>query len=557
MPYNSLIADQQTNGPAPALGEAPAMPERHVEVLARLLQWFGVEFHLVDGDTGELLHCAFDQSARDWFARGQLCRAVAASGKVAFIEEDEPLIVMAIPLPEADGANLVAVGTFVTGNATSAQQQSRASEMLGLEPDDSVAWISRQTRWVPDALLRMGQLAAGQLIAQQRLKSLEHEVRDLSLHLSANYEEISLLYRLTQNLKLSSNGEELAMRALEWLSDVLPIESAAVQFTPSAQSGTHGSDARIEPLLLSYGPCGLTCQDVTRLVEHFGLAPGQRPLIVNRQTTEAESWQWPAVRELIVVPLSEGDHCFGWLVACNHSQGGEFGTVEASLLSSVGAILGIHSGNAELYQQQREFFAGVVRALTSAIDAKDPYTCGHSDRVARVSVRLAEELGCDHKQIDTIYLSGLLHDVGKIGIDDNVLRKPGKLTEAEYEHIKTHAEIGFKILSDIKQLDEVLPVVLHHHEQWDGKGYPRGLVGDGIPFLARIVAVADSFDAMGSDRPYRKGMGDEKLDSIMRDGAGKQWDAAVVEAFFQARDAVRDIARQKVKSLTLDRRDWT
>src|SRR5206468_868648 len=134
-------------------------------------------------------------------------------------------------------------------------------------------------------------------------------------------------------------------------------------------------------------------------------------------------------RELVIVSLCEGENCFGWLAAFNHTQGEEFGTIEANLLSSVAAILGIHSGNSELYQQQREFFAGVVGALTSAIDAKDPYTCGHSDRVARVAVRLAEELGCDKKQLDTIYLSGLLHDVGKIGIDDNVLRKPAKLTE--------------------------------------------------------------------------------------------------------------------------------
>jgi HD-GYP domain-containing protein (c-di-GMP phosphodiesterase class II) len=169
-----------------------------------------------------------------------------------------------------------------------------------------------------------------------------------------------------------------------------------------------------------------------------------------------------------------------------------------------------------------------------------------------VSVRLAEELGCTAKQVETIYLSGLLHDVGKIGIDDTVLRKPDKLTEAEYEHIKTHAEIGHRILIDIKQLDDVLPVVLHHHEQWDGGGYPRGLSGEAIPQLARIVAVADSFDAMGSDRPYRPGMSDEKLDSIMRSGAGKQWDAAVVAAFFRARNEIREISRAQVKQLTLD-----
>ena len=130
--------------------------------------------------------------------------------------------------------------------------------------------------------------------------------------------------------------------------------------------------------------------------------------------------------------------------------------------------------------------------------------------------------------------------MGKIGIDDNVLRKPGKLTEAEYRAHQDARRDRLQILSDIKQLDEVLPVVLHHHEQWDGKGYPHGLAGEEIPLLARIVAVADSFDAMGSDRPYRKGMHDEKLDAHLREGAGQQWDAEVVDAFFRARDDIRD-----------------
>ena len=366
----------------------------------------------------------------------------------------------------------------------------------------------------------MGQLATERLGAEWRLKALDREVRDLTLNLSATYEEISLIYRLTQNLKLTSRDDELAALALEWLADVLPAEALAIQLLP-----TNRGDAaarRSEPLLLSYGECPLANHELGQIIEHCQLKPGKRPLIVNDTSATGGQWQWPGVRNLIAVSLCEGPNCFGWLVAINHCGEGEFGTVEASLLSSVAAILGIHSSNAGLYQQQRELFKGMVRALTSAIDAKDPYTCGHSERVARVAVRLAEELGCDRKQIDTIYLSGLLHDVGKIGIDDEVLRKPGKLTEAEYEHIKTHAQIGHRILGDIKQLDDVLPVVLHHHEQWNGHGYPRGLSGDEIPLLARIVAVADSFDAMGSDRPYRQGMADEKLDAIL---ARRRWKA--------------------------------
>ncbi len=452
-----------------------------------------------------------------------------------------------------DEFNLVAVGTFVTTHRTTATQLQRASTLLGLEPADASRWISEQTCWVPDVLLRMGQLAAERLVAETRLQSLESEIRDLSVHLSTTYEEISLLYRLTQNLKLSANDEELARLALDWLSEVVPVESLAVQFLASAPEAQ--LEGRREAKLIAHGPCPITSDEMSAIVEYFEVAPHQRPLVVNRVMTDQPAWPWPEVRELVLVPLCEGDRLFGWLAAFNHNLGGEFGTVEASLLSSVGAILGIHSGNTELYQSQRELFAGMVRALTSAIDAKDPYTCGHSDRVARVAVRIAQELGCDARQVDTVYLSGLLHDVGKIGIDDEVLRKPGKLTEAEYEHIKSHAEIGFKILNDIKQLDEVLPVVLHHHEQWDGRGYPQGLAGESIPLLARIVAVADSFDAMGSDRPYRQGMSDEKLDAILRDGSGKQWDAQVVEAFFRARDAIREIARSKVKSVSFDVRD--
>ena len=164
------------------------------------------------------------------------------------------------------------------------------------------------------------------------------------------------------------------------------------------------------------------------------------------------------------------------------------------------------------------------------------------------------ELGCSKDDLNTIYLSGLLHDIGKIGIDDNVLRKPGPLTPEELEHIKTHPELGCRILDGVKQLDQVLPVVRHHHEAWNGGGYPDGLKGEECPFLARIVAVADSIDAMSSDRPYRKGMPDEKLDSILRDGAGKQWDAQVIEAAFRVRDELRRIGQTERKPLRARRR---
>jgi HD-GYP domain-containing protein (c-di-GMP phosphodiesterase class II) len=176
--------------------------------------------------------------------------------------------------------------------------------------------------------------------------------------------------------------------------------------------------------------------------------------------------------------------------------------------------------------------------------------------VARLSVRLAREVGCDSEELNTIYLSGLLHDIGKIGIDDNVLRKPGPLTPAELEHIKTHPDLGCRILDGVKQLDQVLPVVRHHHEAWDGSGYPDGLKEAESPFLARIVAVADSIDAMSSDRPYRKGIPDDKLDQILREGAGRQWDPQIIAAVFRAREDLRSIGQDERRPLSLDVARW-
>jgi HD-GYP domain-containing protein (c-di-GMP phosphodiesterase class II) len=177
--------------------------------------------------------------------------------------------------------------------------------------------------------------------------------------------------------------------------------------------------------------------------------------------------------------------------------------------------------------------------------------------VARISVRLAKELGCESEMLHTLYMAGLLHDIGKIGIDDAVLRKPGKLTDEEFEHIKQHPELGYRILADIKQLADVLPAVLHHHEQWDGRGYPFKLAGDQIPFIARIVAVADAYDAMTSDRPYRRGMAVERVEQMFKNGAGAQWDPEVIDAYFTVKDEIRAMSREERANLTLDVQQWT
>jgi len=182
--------------------------------------------------------------------------------------------------------------------------------------------------------------------------------------------------------------------------------------------------------------------------------------------------------------------------------------------------------------------------LVSALDARDPYTRGHSERVALVARRLGQELNLSEDELQTIYQAGLLHDIGKVGVDDRVLRKDSRLTDEEFEHIKQHPIIGHSILAELRNLHEILPGVRNHHENYSGGGYPDGLVGDQIPLIARIIAVADAYDAMRSDRPYRKGMPLERVEQIFREGAGKQWDGRIIEAYFAARDDINTICQE-------------
>ena len=174
----------------------------------------------------------------------------------------------------------------------------------------------------------------------------------------------------------------------------------------------------------------------------------------------------------------------------------------------------------------------VVTSLASAIDAKDEYTKGHSSSVSRYSEALARALNLPEKDVERIKLGALLHDIGKIGIPENVLRKPSKLTDEEWEIMKQHPVIGAeKVLRPNESLHDLIPMVKYHHEHWDGTGYPERLKGEEIPLTARIVSVADAYHALISDRPYRKGLSVEKACEILKLGAGIHWDERLVRAF--------------------------
>ena len=522
---------------------------------AALRKAFGVDFSLWHGETADLLVAATsDPGARDPF-RGQLARAVRTHEPQCIADEDY-LLLLAVPLSASQGEWAVATAAFVVRNPSPDDDLSGAAALLGTDEAAAEEWIRQQPVWPSDALLRLAACVQAQLAAENQVSQLQHEVEKLSDNLASTYEEICLLHGVTQNLRIRSDEEELCALVLKWLEETLPTQSVAMQLLPVAKEGQCTYKCRTQSVLLTSGECPLDNERFSTLIEHFNLEPGCGPLVANGHITGEIDWPFANIDQLVIVPMSEGNRIFGWLAIFNHRDSLEFGTVEASLLNSVASMLGIQLSNRDLYRQQSEFLASVVRALVSAIDAKDPYTSGHSDRVARTAVRLGKELGCDAELLHTLYMAGLLHDIGKIGIDDAVLRKPGALTEAEFEHIKQHPELGYRILADIEQLADVLPAVLHHHEQWDGRGYPFKLPGEQIPLIARILAVADAFDAMTSDRPYRPGMSVEKVDDIFARGAAKQWDPEVIAAFFKAHEDILQIAENERANLTLDVQQW-
>ena len=195
--------------------------------------------------------------------------------------------------------------------------------------------------------------------------------------------------------------------------------------------------------------------------------------------------------------------------------------------------LGVGWSHFNMVWNLRKMTIGSMRALARAVDAKSPWTAGHSSRVMRIALGIGQQIGIEGENREKLKQAALLHDIGKIGISSAILDKPGKLTDEEYETIKSHPAIGADILGPISSFDEIIPIVRQHHERWDGKGYPDGLAGNEICPEARILAVADVYDAMVSDRPYRKGMEKARAIAIIQSESGKQFDPMMVRLFLK------------------------
>lgn len=369
------------------------------------------------------------------------------------------------------------------------------------------------------------------------LSNCRTALQESAMQMGQSFEEQNWLRGFARNalsINSLSDSSTLAERILQPLCYLLRAQGVFLLVHPeeSLRSGLTSS---------SFGDSDFDTQTVLRLLNQLAMFDHSPPLVSNSLDITNERGHIKSVVAVAIPTLDQGH--LGFLVAVNRSTCNmdaalpvfdpEFGSGDVGLLEEAAVLLTTQAQNMHLLLRSHQLCLGTLHAMSNAIDARDRYTQGHSERVARLSYELAMIQGLCSEACHEIYLSGILHDIGKIGVPDRVLLKPGKLTDEEFAIIKQHPEIGHRIVARLGNLEFTLPGVLHHHERWDGKGYPHRISGNAIPQMARIMAVADAFDAMTSSRPYRKAMPVEKARSIILAGSNEQWDSEPVEALDQ------------------------
>jgi HD-GYP domain-containing protein (c-di-GMP phosphodiesterase class II) len=358
--------------------------------------------------------------------------------------------------------------------------------------------------------------------------SLRSELARVSRELAGTYEELSLIFRLSAHVEYHHAAEPLLDEAVNDLREVARLRVMAlclsddrprltslrgkVYFPPDAVG-----DIRA---IRSVGRWLMHRVAGERHAVHFGTKGGGLPEPLLGFGTD-----------IVAMPIRHREDVVGVLFGADRFDGEAIDAVDVDRFETLASSLSIFLHNAILFAEMQSMFLGTLRALSTSIDAKDSYTHGHSYRVALLTRMLAEQIRLDEHRVERLYLSGLVHDLGKIGVPESVLTKEGPLTDEEFAAIKRHPQIGARILGDIEAMADLMPGVLSHHERWEGGGYPQGLRGNAIPFAGRVIALADSFDAMRSKRSYRMAMRHEDALEEIRRGRGTQFDPELADAF--------------------------
>ncbi len=505
---------------------------RALERLSKQLAQIGIAL-TVHGPTGESLagEAQCSQLCQQLCGDGEACHAARAEWAKQVWAEEKPqiitsrygCIVMGIPVLQRRRIVAVALACYLPAAAVETEEFARECDRLHLDRQ-YLASIDRPTLAADEA---PSWIKTIQWMIEQSLQNAvaQDELAAFSNNLGSTYEELSLLYRLSGAMKVDTSSEEFFRRVCTELLEVMHTDAAAAVLSDRVNPDGPWRVIRAGRLEMSDERL---CALVQRLVQPK-LPHNSHGLVIN-QVTPPPGEQGTAARNLLAVPLVTGELAMGVLLAINKTDAeDDFDSTEQKLMHSVAGQASVFQANRHLYGELQELLMGVLHVLTASIDAKDQYTCGHSQRVAMISRRLAEMCDLEPETVETIYLSGLLHDIGKIGIPESVLCKPGRLSDEEFETMKRHSAIGANILSNIRQMQAVIPGVLHHHERPDGRGYPDGLAGEDVPFQGLIVGLADCFDAMTSCRTYRNALPLERVVAEVMRYSGTQFHPTLVD----------------------------
>lgn len=337
-----------------------------------------------------------------------------------------------------------------------------------------------------------------------------------------NYEQLNLIFDLTQQIAAVTDAQGIEKMLLQRVGQLIGAVTVHVAYQDGRWGRYDGADGR-------------RSDDLPESIDEEVAAAAE--IVRQQRQVHVATLQG---QPLIAGPLHRLDNQVDAVLVLRPPGAEPYSSGDMMMLESLLTFGGQIISNTELHERLRQMSLEVTRAMVAAIDKKDHYTSGHSERVGFLTRLTAEELGVPPAEVQIMEWAGLLHDVGKIGIPEEILCKPGKLTAEEFEIIKRHPEMGYEILNPIASMQVVVDGVLYHHEYPDGSGYPEGRRGDDIPLVARIIHVADTFDALTSTRSYRRAFSVEKAFEIISSEKGVRIDADVADAFVRAFNRYRE-----------------
>jgi response regulator RpfG family c-di-GMP phosphodiesterase len=417
-------------------------------------------------------------------------------------------------------------------------------KMPGMSGIELLQWIRGYNRTLP-VLLSTGEPSLDSAIEGLKLGAFDYLTKPF--HLEEMGEKVR---RALHNKKMEEENRLFSKlvslhgvsRILATTHDVNDLNRKVLDFAMRIASAGAGAlmlidDAgKLQTVVASDEPFGVAYfnKDIFSAVSKWVMTK-EEPVTIDAGQLSREQESFPSlpdkVTSYIAFPIKTPKKVIGILHLVRFEQTDAFSHVDLEIINVLASQAGISIDNTRLYQNIRDNYLETVRAFALAVEAKDTYTHGHSENVMKYAVALAHYLCMPEEEIENIKFAGLLHDIGKIGVSEAILNKPDRLTDEEFAEIKKHPGIGAKIIADVPFLGALAPLVKYHHEFFDGLGYPEGISGTTIPLGARILSVADAYEAMTSNRPYRKALSPETAIQKLVEAKGKQFDASLVDAF--------------------------